>query len=203
MKTLKRAGALILASVMLFSLAGCKKKKGHAGAKSEEELVTKVIDAINGDIEYSEVEEWMDWYGWLAYRLMERTGMECDFDTAYSVVEDMDEDVDYIKKNHKEFVEAWEEENDDKFTKNSLRPFREYKAEIDKYLEKGGDAILEQFRMFAPYDNEFDEDNLHVLEDYDIGHYSIKIDDEEYHALEIQYYKRDGKFVCYGVNFVC
>ena len=35
MKTLKRAGALILASVMLFSLAGCKKKsKGHAGAKS-------------------------------------------------------------------------------------------------------------------------------------------------------------------------
>ena len=204
MKTLKRIGALVLASVMLFSLAGCKKKsKGHDGAKSEEELVTKVIDAINGDIKYKDIEDWMDWDAWIAFRLMEKTDMECDFDTAYDVIGDLDKDTDYIKKHHKKFAKAWEESHGEEFDKKSLRTIIEWKEEIDKYLEKGGDTILDQFRQFAPYDNEYDEDNLHVLEEYNMGHYSVHIDDDEYHALEIQYYIKDGKYICYGINFVC
>ena len=60
MRTLKRVGAMVLTAVMLFSFVGCKKKqKGHDGAKSVQELVTKVVGVINGDIKYSEIESWM------------------------------------------------------------------------------------------------------------------------------------------------
>ena len=50
MKTLKIFGALVLASVMLFSVFGCKKKaKGHDGADSAEELLLSDMFELAGN----------------------------------------------------------------------------------------------------------------------------------------------------------
>ena len=204
MKTLKRLGALVLASVMLVSVSGCKKKaKAHEGAKSAEELVTKVIDYINGDIKFKEVKDWIDWYGWIAYYIGDHTGIECDFSTVRAVIDDLEEGPDYIKKHHKEFAEAYEDATGREISEDDLERYVEFKEEIDGYLKAGEEAIYEQFKEFAPYDNEFDEDNLNEHEDRGFGNYSIPIDDEEYHYLEIQYYVDDGKYICFGINYVC
>ena len=204
MNALKKVGALFLASVMIFSMAGCKKKsKSQDGAKSAEELVTKIVDAINGDIKYSKVEKWIDWYGWIAYYMIDQTRIDCDFLVLRDAVEDLDKGVDYLKKHHKEFAEAWEEATGNSLKKKDLREYLEFKGDIDELLESGDDEILEQFRKFAPYELEFDEDNIHERDEYDIGYYSIKIDDEYYRSLEIHYYiNDDGKYVCYGINYV-
>ena len=201
MRTLKRIGALVAAVTVLLAMTGCKKKKAR-GAKSAEELVTAVLEVINKDAEYSEVEDWMDWYAWLAVRLMERTDMKCDLPTCKAVVEDLDEGSDYINKHHKEFAKAWEEAEDYKFDEKTLSQYVRYRDQIDEYMKAGGDFILEQFREFAPYDTDFDRDNLHEDKKHDVGYYNIEIDDEDYHAIEIHYYIEDGKYICYGVNFV-
>ena len=105
MRTLKRIGALVAAVTVLLAMTGCKKKRtGHDGAKSAEELVTKVLEVINNDAKYSEIEDWMDWYGWIAFRLMEETDMKCDLPTCKAVVEDLDKDSDYIYEHHRDFV---------------------------------------------------------------------------------------------------
>ena len=204
MRTLKRLGALVVAGTVLFAMTGCKKKaKAHEGAKSAEELVTKVIDYINGDIKFKEVKDWIDWYGWVAYYIGDKTGIECDFPTVRAVIDDLEEGPDYIKKHHKEFAEAYEDATGDEINKKDLKKYIEYKKEIDDLTKDDEEEIYEQFREFAPYDNEFDEDNLYEREDSDFGSYSIPIDDEEYHYLEIQYYIDDGKYVCFGINYVC
>ena len=203
MKTLKKVGALVLASVMLVSISGCKKKaKAREGAKSAEELVTKVIDYINGDIKFKEVKDWIDWYGWIAYYIGDHTGIDCDFNTVREAVDDLEEGPDYIKKHHKEFAEAYEDATGREINEEDLERYIEFKEEIDGYLKADEESIYEQFREFAPYDNEFDEDNLYEREDSDFGSYSIPIDDEDYHYLEIQYYIDDGKYICFGINYV-
>ena len=201
MKTLKRIGALVAAVAVLLAMTGCKKKKAR-GAKSAEELVTAVLEVINNDAKYSEIEDWMDWYAWLAVRLMERTDMKCDLPTCKAVVEDLDEGASYINKHHKEFAEAWEDAEDYKFDEKTISQYVRYRDQIDEYLKAGGDFILEQFREFAPYDTDFDRDNLHEDKKHDVGYYSIEIDDEDYHAIEIHYYIEEGRYICYGVNFV-
>ena len=206
MRTLKRVGAMVLTAVMLFSFVGCKKKqKGHDGAKSVQELVTKVVGVINGDIKYSEIESWMDWYAFVAFRMMEDTDMKCDLATAKAVVEDLDKDLDYIKKNHKKFVKAFEDAKGEELSEKKLRSYAKNKEYLDTELKPGGDAVMEQFRKFAPYDDKIDETRLDLFEEYGVGEYSIHIDDEDYHALEIQFYidSESGKYVCYGVNYVC
>lgn len=159
MNALKKVGALLLASVMIFSMAGCKKSKSQDGAKSAEELVTKIVDAINGDIKYSKVEKWIDWYGWIAYYMIDQTRIDCDFQVLRDAVEDLDKGVDYLKKHHKEFAEAWEEATGNALKKKDLREYLEFKGEIDELLESGDDEI----------------------------HY---------------YINDDGKYVCYGINYV-
>lgn len=204
MKTLKRIGALVVAGAVLFAMTGCKKKsKSHDGADSVEELVTKVIDYINGDIKFKEVKDWIDWYGWIAYYIGDHTGIECDFPTVRAVIDDLEEGPDYIKKHHKEFAEAYEDATGREINEDDLERYIEFKEEIDGYLKVDEEAIYEQFKEFAPYDNEFDEDNLHEHDDRGFGRYIIPIDDEEYHYLEIQYYVDDGKYICFGINYVC
>lgn len=203
MRTLKRIGALVAAVTVLLAMTGCKKKEAR-GAKSAEELVTTVLEVINEDAEYSEIEDWMDWYGWIAFRLMEETDMKCDLPTCKAVVEDLDKDSDYIYEHHKDFVVTWKDANHENFDDDcySLVAWKLYKSQIDEYLKAGGDFILEQFREFAPYDTDFDRDNLHEDKKHDVGYYSIEIDDENYHAIEIHYYIEDGRYICYSVNFV-
>ena len=109
MKTLKRIGALVAAVAVLLAMAGCKKtRKAHDGADSAEELLTKVIDFLNGDIQYKEVENWFDWYGCIAYEIINDTGIKCDFFTVRDVIDDLQEDPEYIREHHKEFAEAFE-----------------------------------------------------------------------------------------------
>lgn len=203
MKTLKRVGALVAAVAVLLAMTGCKKKaKNHSGAKSAEELVTKVLEVINNDAKYSEIEDWMDWYGWIAFRLMEETDMKCDLSTCKAVVEDLDKDADYIYEHHRDFVVTWKDANHENFDDDSLIAWKLYKIQIDEYLKVGGDYILEQFRELAPYDTHFDEDNLHEKKEYNAGYYDVEIHDENYHALEIHYYIENGEYFCYCVNFV-
>jgi len=200
----KRVFAVFLAFVMLISFAGCeKKRKAHAGAKSVEELCTKVLEVLNDEEDYSEIEKWMDWYGWIAYYMYDQTGVDCDFVTIRNVIEDLDEGPDYIKKHHKEFSEAWEEATGKEISKKALKEYVEMKEEIDNALSDDPEAILDDYKRFAPYDTDFDEDNLHEREKYKIGHYSLRTGDDFYIYLEISYYIDDGNYVCYSINWVC
>ena len=195
----------MLAVTVLLAMTGCKKKKARGGgAKSAEELVTKVLEVINEDAEYSEIEDWMDWYGGIAFRLMRETDMKCDLPTCKAVVEDLDKDADYIYEHHRDFVVTWKDVNHKNFDDDcySLIAWKLYKIQINFDLKAGGDHILEQFREFAPYDTHFDEDNLHEKKEYNAGYYIIEIHDAYYLALEIHYYIENGEYFCYSVNFV-
>ena len=204
MKTIRRAAALLLASVMLVSMTGCKKKrKAHAGAKSAEELCTTVLEVLNDEEDYSEIEPWMDWYGWIAYYMVDQTGIDCDFVTVRDAVADLDEGADYIKKHHKAFAEAWEDATGKEISKKALKEYTEMKDQIDENLSDDPEYVLEEFKRFAPYDTDYDEEHLFEREEYQIGNYSIRTGDDFYIYLEIAYYIDDGNYVCYNINWVC
>ena len=202
-KTLKRVGALVVALTVLLAMTGCKKKKARGGgAKSAEELVTKVLEVINEDAKYSEIEDWMDWYAWIAYDLMERTDKKCDLPTCKAVVEDLDEGAGYIKKHHKDFANAWEDATGEELTQKLLSEYADMKREIDMIVKEDPESLLEEFLCFAPYETEFDEERVFEREEYNIGYYRVPTGDEFYRYLKINYYIDDGNYVFCGMNWV-
>lgn len=203
MNTMKRVGALVLVACMLFSVTSCKKKrKAHAGASSVEELATNVLKVINGEEEYSKIADWMDWYGAIGVRMVADIGLECDFFTARDVVADLDEGAGYIKKHYKDFAKSWEEVKGKEITQNSLSEYAELKRQVDEYAAKDPDEFFEGFREFAPYDTTFDPERVFEVPDSQFGHYSVRTGDETFHHLQINYYIDEGKYVCFGLQWV-
>lgn len=203
MKTLKRIGALVAAVAVLLAMAGCKKtRKAHDGADSAEELLTKVIDFLNGDIQYKEVENWFDWYGCIAYEIINDTGIKCDFFTVRDVIDDLQEDPEYIREHHKEFAEAFEKATGHGIEKPALDRYIRIKKDIDDFLGQGEDKMFEEFRELAPYDNQIDKNRIHEDKNIGYGYYEIPIGVSFYVALDIYYYIDDGKYVCSRIDFL-
>ncbi|MBO4496454.1 MAG: hypothetical protein J5752_11445 [Clostridiales bacterium] len=203
MRTGKRILALLMTAVMLFSIAGCKKTKKSTGAKSVEELVTKIIDTINKGKDYKEIEDWMDWDAWVVLSAMPDLSKQgISFVEMRDVVEDIGKgkDLDYITKNHKAFIKAWEEEKGHSFSEEDYDKLLKQKKELDEFMAESD--VIAEFKPLAPYDDKYSESNNRLYDSGDCGCYSIDIDDEDYHALEIHYYIKDGKYIGICINFV-
>lgn len=203
MRTGKRIIVLLMTAVMLFSFAGCKKTKKSTEATSVEELVTKIIDTINKGKDYKEIEDWMDWDAWIVLGGMPDLSKQgISFVQMRDVVEDLGKgkDLDYITKNHKAFVTAWEEEKGQPFSEKDYDKLLDLKKDLDKELKQTD--IIAEFNAYAPYDDKYSESNNRLYDSGDCGCYSIAIDDEDYHALEIHYYIKDGKYIGICINFV-
>lgn len=202
MKRVKRAGGLLLAVVMLVSLTGCNVRKHHAGAKSAEELCTKILMYLNEDEEYSEIEDWMDWSGIVAFEMIEQIKLDCDFSEICYAVGDFNNGAGYVKKHHKDFAEAWEDATGKELNQKGISIYADLKKSVDEEIADDPEAYLEDFMEFAPYDTDFDEGKLTERDDPELGWYRVRTGDDYYFYIEISYYVDGTSYVCYNIDWV-